>query len=145
MKKHQLFSNLGIKLSSLALALLLWFSLNGGREGFSFIKGGKRDITVPVKILEPSLSPYRVKVEPEKVELILTGSRGDLKKLTVSGVSLFISVEGLEKGEYELVPRVYLPEGISLLRRQPETVRVILNDRRTRINPLVLPFTKKGG
>ena len=139
MKKHQLFSNLGIKLSSLALALVLWFSLNGGREGFSFIKGGKREISVPVKILEPPLSPYRIKVNPEKVDLILTGSRRALKRLNISGVSLFISVEGLKQGEYELVPRVYLPQGISVLRRRPETVRVILNDRWT----IKVPFSEK--
>jgi len=123
---------------------VLWFSLNGGQEGFSFIKGGKREIAAPVKILEPPLFLYRIKVEPEKVQLILTGSRRALKKLNVSGVSLFISVEGLKKGEYELVPRVYLPGGISVLRRHPETVRVILNDRWTTKVPFSeeVPFQK---
>lgn len=142
--KRQLFSNLGIKLSSLALALVLWFSLYGGREGLPFIKGGKTEIIVPVKVLGPPFSPFQIKVKPEKVKLVLTGSRGALKRLTVSGISLFVTVEDLKKGEYELRPRVYLPEGIKVSRRQPETVRVILDDRWTMANPPVPPFTKGG-
>lgn len=127
--KKQLFSNLGVKLSSLALALVLWFSLYGGREGFSFIKGGETEIVVPVRVLGPPFSPFRIKVEPEEVKLVLTGSRSALERLTVGGVSLFVSVEGLSKGEYELRPQVYLPEGLKVSQRQPGTVKVILDDR----------------
>ncbi len=140
--KKQLFSNLGIKISSLALALILWFSLYGGREGFSFIKGGEAEIVVPVKVLEDPFSPFRIRVKPEKVKLVLTGSQRALKRLTVSRIVLFVTVEGLKKGEYELPPRVYLPEGIKVSRRQPETVRVILDDRRVMTNPPILPFSK---
>ncbi len=130
MKKKQ-FSNLGIKLSSLALALVLWFSLYGGREGFSFIKGGRTEVVVPVKVLGLPSSSFQIKVKPEKVKLVLTGSRGALKSLTVSGVILFVPVEGLKKGEYEMRPRVYLPEGIKVSRRRPETVKVILGNKWT--------------
>ena len=142
--KSQLFSNLGIKLSSLALALVLWFSLYGGREGFSFIKGGKTKIVVPVKVLVSPLSPFRIKVEPEKVELILTGSRRALKRLTAGRIILLVTIEGLKKGEYELRPRVYLPEGIKVFQRRPETVRVTLENKWTAKEPFSedLPFKK---
>lgn len=129
--KKQLVSNLGIKLSSLVLALALWFSLYGGREGLFFIREGKREIIVPVKVLGPPLSLFRIKVEPEQVKLVLTGPRDALERLTAREVSLFVLVEGLRKGKFELYPRVHLPEGIRVSERQPRTVRVILSDRWT--------------
>ncbi len=129
--KKRLVSNLGIKLSSLALALVLWFSLYGGWERLYFIREGEREIVVPVKVLGPPLSFFRIEVKPEEVKLVLSGPRDALKRLTVDGVSLFVLVEGLGRGKYELYPRVHLPEGIRVLERQPRTVRVILNDRWT--------------
>ena len=143
--KRQLFSNLGIKLSSLVLALVLWFSLYGGREGLSFIKEGKMELVIPVRVLEPPLSLFQIKVEPEKVKLVLTGRRDILRGLTANEVSLFVIVEGLRKGEYELHPRVYLPEGIKVLERRPRTVRVILEDRWTIEEPFSEELLKKKG
>ena len=97
MKKQQLFSNLGIKLSSLALALALWFSL-GGWEGFSFLSGKIR-LEVPVKVLGFPFSSLQVKVNPDKVKLVLTGPRSTLKRLTDRNVIPFVLVEGFKKGE----------------------------------------------
>lgn len=137
--KKLLFSNLGIKLSSLALALVLWLSLYGGWEGLSFIKEGKMELVIPVRVLEPPLSLFQIKVEPEKVKLVLSGRRDTLKRLTANEVSLFVVVEGLRKGKYELHPRIYLPKGVKVLEQRPRTVRVILEDRWT----IEEPFSEK--
>lgn len=129
--KKQLVRNLGIKLSSLALALVLWFSLYGGREGSAFIREGEIELVVPVKVLGPPLPLFWIEVKPKQVELVLAGHQDALKKLTAREVNLFVLIEGLGKGKYELYPRAYLPEGIRVIERRPRTIKVILSDKWT--------------
>ena len=127
--RRQLFSNLGIKLSSLALALVLWFSLYGEREGVSFIRGRKMELEVSVKVLQLPFSSLQTKVSPDRVRLTVTGSRRLLRKLSVGDVTAFIRVEDLKKGEYDLPPRVNLPPGIRIIGKEPEVVKVTLDDK----------------
>ncbi len=129
MKTMQLFSSLGIKLSCLALALVLWFSLYGERGDFSFVRGRKIELEVPVRVLQLPFFPLQTKVSPDKVTLTVTGSRRLLRKLSERDVTAFIRVEGLEKGEYDLPLRVNLPPGIKIIGKGPEVVKVILDDK----------------
>ena len=133
--KKQIFSNLGIKLSCLALALVLWFSLYEEREGLSFFRGGKRELEVPVRVLQQPLLSLQTKVNPEKVSLTVTGSWRLLRKLSVGDVTAFVQVESLKKGEYDLPLRVNLPLGIRVISKEPEVVKVVLDDKWIRIEP----------
>lgn len=145
MKKQLFFSNPGMKLFSLVLALVLWFSVSGGKEGFSFIQR-EVELKVPVRVLEPLSFTFQVKVEPEEVKLLLTGSREALKRVSSRDIFLFIPVERLKKGEYELPPQVYLPEGIKVSKSEPEVVKVILDDRlMTTKEPFPESLLKEGG
>ncbi|MCD5390576.1 hypothetical protein LR007_01735 [candidate division NPL-UPA2 bacterium] len=133
--RKQLFSNLGIKLSCLALALILWLSLYGEREDLSFIIGRKMELDVPVKVLQTPFSSLQAKVSPDKVRLTVTGSRRLLRKLSVRDVTAFIRVEDLKKGEYDLPLRVNLPPGIKIISKEPEVVKVALDDKWLRREP----------
>ncbi|NOX96878.1 MAG: hypothetical protein GXO98_02210 [Nitrospirae bacterium] len=142
--KKQLFSNLGVKIASLALALALWFSVSGGKEWLTLVQGKEMELDVPVRVLELPLAPFQVKVEPDTVSLLLTGSREALKGLTAGDIILFVLVEDLKQGEYELRPRVILPEGIEVSRRKPMTVKVVLDNRWAIKGSFPAGFLKKG-
>ncbi|MCK4437042.1 hypothetical protein KAU86_03760 [bacterium] len=118
-----------VKLSSLALALVLWFSLYGEREGFSFIRGRKMELEVPVRVLQLPTSSLQAKVSPDKVKLTVTGSRRLLRKMSMRDITAFIRVEDLKKGEYDLPLRVNLPPGIKIISKEIGAVKVILDDK----------------
>jgi len=142
--KKQLFSNLGVKIASLALALALWFSVSGGKEWLTLVQGKEMKLDVPVRVLELPLAPFQVKVEPDTVNLLLTGSREALKGLTAGDIIIFVLVEDLKQGEYELRPRVILPEGIKVSRRKPMTVKVVLDNRWAMKESFPAGFLEKG-
>jgi len=68
-------------------------------------------------------TPYRVKVEPRRISVTVRGSVNQLSSFDLHG-SVFVTAEDAEPGVRDLAVQVELPEGIELVRANPDNVRV---------------------
>ncbi len=90
---RRLFGNMGFKLLALLLAVLFWFFIASGREGY-------REIEAPVEL---EGVPEGITVngpEPEKVYLRVAGKGRDLFGLRAADFKVVINVAGKDAGVY---------------------------------------------
>ena len=91
----------------------------------AFTDGRTMEKPIEVQGLDPS---YTTRMEPEAVELFLTGPWPVLQPLTPEGIIVFIDLFGLEPGIYRLSPTVIKPEEIDVVSIIPDMVEVTVED-----------------
>jgi hypothetical protein len=92
---RRLFGNLGFKVLALLLAVLFWFFIASGREGY-------RDVEAPVEL---EGVPEGITVngpEPEKVFLRVAGKGRDLFALRAADFRVVINLAGKDAGVYPI-------------------------------------------
>jgi YbbR domain-containing protein len=79
---------------------------------------------VPVRVLRAQGTDGIVSLDPEKVSLLLKGSKRYLEKLDPAKILAYVDLGDSKKGEYEIPLQVVLPETVSLKDKQPIPVKV---------------------
>ncbi len=81
---------------------------------------------VPVRILKVPAASGVVDLDPDKVTLMLKGSKLYLEKLTSETLLAYVDLADLKKGDYELPLQVVLPENVSLKDKEPIKIKVTI-------------------
>lgn len=66
---------------------------------------------------------YKVKIEPRQIAVIVRGAVNQLSGLDLQG-SVFVTAEDVQPGLHDLAVQVELPDGIQLVRANPDNVKV---------------------
>lgn len=76
---------------------------------------------LPIKIIPDN---ENVEIQPDKLEILIKGEAKVVSKLDDSDIDISMDISNLEEGDYELFPRIGLPEGITLLGINPKVVKI---------------------
>jgi len=79
-----------------------------------------------VRILRASAASGVVDLNPDKVSLVLKGSKLYLDKLTPEALLVYVDLGNLQKGDYDLPLQVVLPENVSLKDKEPVKIKVAI-------------------
>ena len=88
--------------------------------------GEKEFKDVPVYILRAPSASGVADLSPDKVSLVLKGSKLYLEKLTPEKLLAYVDLADLKKGDYELPLQVILPENVSLKDKEPIKIRAAI-------------------
>jgi hypothetical protein len=119
-----------LKLFSLALAILIWltvnFTISGERSPWSAFLGRAADetvLTVPIQV--PQGTSQTVSVDAAEVKVTLRGDPEKLKTLRTEDIRAEVDLAGVESADGLVRPvKVMLPLGISYTRLEPDEVVV---------------------
>lgn len=129
--KKWFLNNLGLKVLSLILAIILWFYIGGelgqGRNIQERVVRG-----IPVKVLEPlsglGQHPFQIKIVPERIDLVLRGPKVDIDRLAPGELVAFVDISNLEVDRrYQLPVRVILPEDIESIPKVPSCEVILIS------------------
>ncbi len=124
-----LFQNAGLKTSAFITALVIWFYFFAAREGISFSMGSTRILIVPVEVLQSPASMLDAQILPGNVEVVARGPSEIMAGLGTGDLKVFVDVKGLKRGRYTLPIRIYTDSPVKVVRRVPQTVKVLIRDR----------------
>lgn len=128
---QQIRRDWGLKLFALALAVLIWSTVRDmiQRAGGGAASGFGRTRTlaeVPVWVLLPAREGQGCRVEPSAVEVTVRGPRELVDALEPEEIRVVVRVEPGQRGVEHLEPvEVLAPSGVSVVRVQPQRIRVI--------------------
>ena len=88
--------------------------------------GEKEFKDVPVRILRAPAASGVVDLNPDKVSLVLKGSKLYLEKLTPETLLAYVDLADLKKGDYTLSLQVVLPENVSLKDKEPIQIKAAI-------------------
>ena len=131
----------GLKLLSLALAVLAWYAIRGtvGSSGAGFSiptmnlgAATRKLVDVPVSAMVRPDPAVSVGLSPATVNVILTGGSSELQKLTRADIRVMVDCGGLRPStNHDLPVLVDVPRRIDVTAvAQPPTVRVVLSPAR---------------
>ena len=119
-----------LKLFSLALAILIWFTVT-----FVSQKDTRIDtrvvVDLPVAVLSSVEDVHNFKVSPEKVRVTVRGDVEVVQKLQSGDILAFVDLTGIPAGHELSKPvQVSVPASVAFLRVVPDHVQVILPPER---------------
>jgi len=118
-KKH-ILENWKLKLLSVALATTLWFVV--------FLMGEtKKEISVPVSIVDLSKGYVIIKTDMAKVDITLTGRVSVLKDIKESDVKVFLNASNVQEGENIFnisKSNVQIPRGVQIGDIKPSSTKI---------------------
>jgi hypothetical protein len=122
---HRLvFHDFWLKLFSLGLAILMWFTVNT-----ALAPPGQRILTLPVvTVVEASSAaePFRFSINPQTVNVTLQGDPRTLGVLQKQDIRVMVDLTGLQTIHDVRRPvEVTTPAGVTYVRAEPEEVEVI--------------------
>ncbi len=88
--------------------------------------GEKEFKDVPVRILRSPSASGVVDLNPDKVTLVLKGSKLYLEKLIPETLLAYVDLADLKKGDYDLFLQVVLPESVSLKDKEPIKIKAAI-------------------
>lgn len=88
--------------------------------------GEKEFKDVPVRILRSPAASGVVDLSPDKVTLVLKGSKLYLEKLSPETLLAYVDLADLKKGDYDLLLQVVLPENVSLKDKEPVKIKAAI-------------------
>ena len=74
-------------------------------------------------VVEVRDTDYKVKIEPQRIAVTVRGPINQVSGLDLKG-SVFVTAEDVSPGSHDLPVQVELPDGIQLVRANPDNVRV---------------------
>ena len=119
-----------LKLFSLALAILIWFTVT-----FVSQKDTHTDtrvvVDLPVGVLSSVEDVHNFKVSPEQVRVTVRGDVEVVQKLQSGDILAFVNLTGIAAGHELSKPvQVSVTAGVAILRVVPDHVQVILPPER---------------
>ena len=127
LRKH-VFHNLGLKLLSLCVAVLLWLAIT--RDPMAEIA-----FNVPVEFHN---APEHLEISSENIPQVLVRVRGpvrEVRDLSPSEVHAEIDLANVQAGErtYDLSPRrIHVPDGVEVVQAVPSQIRISFDKRESR-------------
>lgn len=131
-KKRSIFSNIGLKILSVVLAMSLWFFVTYRGQSEIVI-----DVPLEFKNIPKNLELLRQNTK--KVSLNISGHERLLKALSPMDVRVFVDLSNAKKGEtvyYLDKDNIVIPRTIKVLRIEPTSVKVTLDESTSRIVPV---------
>ena len=118
--KKYILENWKLKLLSVALATTLWFVV--------FLMGEtKKEISVPVSIVDLSKGYVIIKTDMAKVDITLTGRVSVLKDIKESDVKVFLNASNVQEGENIFnisKSNVQIPRGVQIGDIKPSSTKI---------------------
>jgi hypothetical protein len=118
--RERLFHNLELKLLALALAVILWFYVAGG-------KSAEVTIEVPVKVIDLPPGLALVAQPPDHLDVRVAGPTIILKRLRQDKMVVSLDMGQVKAGSVAfsaLDQRVPVPAGIRVVRVSPATIEL---------------------
>lgn len=128
--RNLVLEDIWLKLFSLALAILIWFTVT-----FVSQKDVRTDtrvlVNLPVSLLSSVEDVHNFKVNPDRVKVTVQGDFETLQRLQSEGVRARVDLTGIAAGHELRKPvEVSVPAGVTFLRVVPDHVQVILPPER---------------
>ncbi len=119
-----------LKLFSLALAALIWFTVTFVSQ--KDVRTSTRVfLNLPVEVVSATEDVHNFKVSPSEVEVIVQGDADSLQNLQNRDVRVTVDLSGVSAAsELSKSVEVSLPPGVTYLRVVPEQVRVVFPPER---------------
>jgi hypothetical protein len=118
--KEIILENWKLKLLSVALATMLWFVV--------YLMGEtKKEISVPVSIVNLNKSYVIMKMDIEKVDITLTGRVSVLKDIKESDVRVSLNISNIQEGENIFnisKSNVQIPRGVQIGDIRPSSTKI---------------------
>lgn len=128
--------NWKLKLLSLALAIMLWYTVFQIGEP-------KKDITVPISLVNVPRNMVVMRMDPERVFITVSGRVSMLKDLKDNDVHAIVNMNASKEGEaiFDLSKSsISVPKGIDIVDVRPGTIRITLDrtiERKLKIIPVL--------
>lgn len=132
MKKREIFSNIGLKILSVVLAMSLWFFVTYRGQSEMAI-----DVPLEFKDVPKGLEILRQNVK--KVSLNISGHERLLKTLRPMDIRVVIDMSNAKKGEavyYFDKDNIIIPRAIKIQRIEPGSVKVTMDESISKIVPV---------
>ena len=133
--RHLIVDDFGLKLFSLALALLFWLTVsfaiqqrNGSPpEALILASEGRTFFDLPVVVMSSASDVRNFKVSPNQVEVTVRGESRVLQNLQSKDIRAIVDLSGIEAAQ-NLRKRIEVstPPGVTHVRIFPEEVQVII-------------------
>lgn len=129
--------DIALKLFSLVLAILIWFTVSFAVEKaetpmatFPLPLAERVFANLPVIVLSSAQDVRDVSVDPKEVEVTVQGAAATLKNLQDKDIRVLVDLTGIEAA-HDLRKRleVSTPAGVTLLRVDPTEVQVLFPRR----------------
>jgi len=88
--------------------------------------GEKEFKDVPVRILRSPAASGVADLSPDKVTLVLKGSKLSLEKLAPETLLAYVDLADLKKGDYDLLLQVVLPENVNFKDKEPIKIKTAI-------------------
>ena len=96
MSKHWITDNLGWKLSSIAMAMLVWFTASYGLERSELTPGSRRTFSsLPVVVMTDANELRDYVIDPSAVLVTFRGERRLLENLSPVDFTVFVNLTGV--------------------------------------------------
>ena len=83
---------------------------------------------IPIAVTNPA-EKHKYVIKPEKLNLVVKGLKADLERLDPSReVKAVVDVADLEAGTHQLNVKVEVPEGLQIVKAEPDTVEVQITE-----------------
>lgn len=79
-------------------------------------------VNIPINIIAPSR--FKVKVEPQTVQIVVRGPKSWIQKLQINEIKVQINLSKFPIGEYKEPAEIILPKGIFLVRCEPQLFNI---------------------
>jgi YbbR domain-containing protein len=126
--------DLGLKLLSLALAILIYttvsiFAIGNGGQTFSSLvppPKGRTFHNLPILVLSSAADVRQFKIAPDQVDVTVEGDAKTVAQLKESDIRALVDLTGIESSP-DLIRRIEIsvPAGISQIRVMPPKVLVL--------------------
>ncbi len=116
MQKDWFTRNLGWKLGSIGLAVLVWFTASYGLERGELTPGGRRTFrNLPVTVMTDANQQRDYVIDPSVVDANFRGDRSLLETLRPSDISVFVNLTGIADAEdFRRRVEIHAPAGVIL-------------------------------
>lgn len=111
-----------VKEQSIYVKVKVYF--NGEEENNEINK----QISIAIKPINYDENKYDVKLDQDKVTLNLSGN---LENMNLQNIRCYIDLASLKEGDYNLPIKIELPNGLNLISKFPENIKVQINSKGT--------------
>lgn len=112
-----------LKLLSIVLAMMLWYTVSEVGEP-------KKDISVVISVSSLPKDLVIMKMDPEKVNITVSGRVSLLKDIKESDIRLQVNINGAKEGEniFNVTKKdIIMPRGLEVADIKPSSVRVVID------------------
>jgi YbbR domain-containing protein len=131
--RELLTKDLGLKLFSLALALMIWTTVSVAIQkevspvtSLSLVSSERTFLNLPVVILSSADDVRNLKVNPKEVEVTVQGDAKTLNMLSSKDIRVLVDLTGIGAA-HDLRKRIEVstPAGVTHVRVDPQEVQVV--------------------